>query len=256
MNQQFKPPVFDVLHAPTGRLQFSIGSRQLELLYPDSGHMKKALVEVLSGEEYPSFELNGYAPSVIVDIGAHVGASAIYFHSTFPDARIYCYEPSQFNFNYLRQNIAFTSAIRAFPYGLSDSAGTSKLYTGSQYSMMSSFIPNALTGETFEMAELRSAAREFEENALSDVSILKIDTEGFELPILQALGNKLGKIDFLYLEYHSEESRRAIDALVAGNFLLGGATATVPHRGLCVYVNKQIIERYPILSLQHIPVPK
>src|SRR5262245_3883794 len=42
----------------------------------------------------------------IVDIGAHLGVFAVYAASSCPDARIYCYEPEERNFDQLKFNVS------------------------------------------------------------------------------------------------------------------------------------------------------
>jgi FkbM family methyltransferase len=43
---------------------------------------------------------------VIVDCGGHIGLSAVWFASHFPEATLYCIEPDKKNFNLLQQNTA------------------------------------------------------------------------------------------------------------------------------------------------------
>ena len=43
------------------------------------------------------------------------------------------------------------------------------------------------------------------ENKINKIDILKIDTEGFELPILKGLGEKLNKTKYIYFEHHFDD---------------------------------------------------
>ena len=52
--------------------------------------------------QYAHIDCN--SPSVIVDAGANIGASAIYFASRYPNARVFAIEPEQENFKMLLEN--------------------------------------------------------------------------------------------------------------------------------------------------------
>src|SRR5882724_7721970 len=56
--------------------------------------------------------------SVILDVGANQGQTALQFARGFPGARIYSFEPVPGTFSRLKANTAGTSAIRCFPVGL------------------------------------------------------------------------------------------------------------------------------------------
>src|SRR6266508_4102258 len=163
--------------------------------------------------------------------GANIGAAAVYFLGLFPEARIVCFEPSPTNLEFLRRNTAFTNQIEVHPIGLSDFTGNVPLYIGKSQLMQNSIYPNEGVRCAHESAEIRDAGAEFDRLGFKDVSILKLDTEGCELPILRALGNRRNAIEIIYLEYHSESDRLVIDALLAERFVLAQANVTAPHRG-------------------------
>ena len=106
--------------AGAGRINIEKASGPLTFYYPNTIFMKNLVMGVLNGEDYPIFNIAGYAPAVIWDVGANVGAAAIYFHLHFPTARICCYEPSQPNFAYLEKNTAGIAEISCYPWGLFD----------------------------------------------------------------------------------------------------------------------------------------
>ena len=58
------------------------------------------------GGEYLPVMADGFEPSVILDLGAYVGYSAVYFKTRFPDATMICVEPSPENFDALKKNLA------------------------------------------------------------------------------------------------------------------------------------------------------
>lgn len=238
-----------------GELTFTLAGRQLRFTFPDSGDMRPSLQRVVSGKEYPVPRLAGYDPKVIVDIGANVGASTVFFHAAFPRATVYCFEPSPTNVSFLRRNVAFTDRIRVFPVGLADRDVTVKLFVGKHQWMQNSIVRSAETGEAFEMVEIRKARRQLDETGIDEISILKVDTEGCEVPILEDLGPRLRAIDLLYIEYHSERDRRAIEAMLHANFVLLAASASRVHRRTNACVSNRMIERFAIFNARRLDAP-
>lgn len=227
-------------------VRFKTDTQEFELFFLDSGNMREQVERVLTGKEYPPLQLPEHRPATIVDIGANVGMSGMFLHACFPDATIHCYEPSPANFAYLQRNLGARKNFVLHAAGLSDRDETVRLYTGVRQMMQNSVIRSAETTDAFETATLRRASSEFDAQGFRDVGVLKIDTEGCEIPILRDLGiERLRRVDFLYIEYHADEDRRAIDAMLAEDFLLVQGHAPVPHRGMLFYVARRVTERYP-----------
>jgi hypothetical protein len=115
--------------------------------------------------------------------------------------------------------------------------------------MQCSVFSSVETGSETERVTLRRARPALVEIGLGGAggAVLKLDTEGCEVPILRDLGELLNAIDLIYVEYHSEADRRAIDALLAERFMLATATARYPHRGLNLYVAETLAAAFPAL---------
>ena len=80
-----------------------------------------------------------------------------------------------------------------------------------------------------------------EENSISTIDILKIDTEGCEVPILEALSDLLPSVKVIYLEYHSDDDRKAFDRLLGDTHLLLHGHMMV-HLGEVTYVARDAFE--------------
>jgi FkbM family methyltransferase len=221
----------------------------LEFAYPDAANMASLVNRTLRGVEYPALELPGWAPRLIVDIGANVGAAALCFALRHPQAEVHCYEPSRHNFGYLARNVAPLPRIHAHAFGLDDRDREADLYYGFGQSMQCSLIASPETGPDAERVSLRRARPEMERIGLgAGGALVKLDTEGCERPILEDMAALLGAVDLLYVEYHSEADRRAIEALAAPRFALGAARATSPHRGLNLYIAQPLLAAHPALD--------
>jgi len=231
----------------TALLRVKVGEEQFDFRFPDNIYMRNVLAGIFQGQEYSLVNLPGYSPTKIVDIGANVGATAFYFHHSYPEAEIWCYEPCQENFWCLEENIRTMGPnIHVFPYGLLDRDCELPIYYGNSQCGQNSLVHTVETApQSTETVRLVKAGREAAERRWEHLSIVKMDTEGCEVPILSELLTAVPKIDLLYCEYHSEDDRRAINALTESRFVLASANAGKPHQGTCVYWSREILQRYP-----------
>ncbi len=232
--------------APVKTVQFQANGARFDFAYPESGNMASHLQKIFAGTEYPRLPLAGYSPSLVLDIGANIGAAAVYFALNYPSARLRCYEPAQENVSFLKRNLRVFPQAETHACGLAAEAGTARLYHGNAQAMQHSLFRSSETTEDYETVELRAAGTELAD--LPAGSLLKLDTEGAEVPILTAISEQLGRLDMVYLAYHSEEDRRAIDAILAAEFVLASSHASWPHRGSSHYVARRLIGRFPELD--------
>src|SRR5215471_12567715 len=115
-------PVAPVGTPERGVAWLNFGARRVRLTFPESADMRQHINRIVSGQEYPALQLPGYHAKTILDIGANVGATALYFHFSFPEAEVYAFEPGAENFRHLAENTRDFSQIHAFQFGLLDRA--------------------------------------------------------------------------------------------------------------------------------------
>ncbi|HWA17068.1 MAG TPA: FkbM family methyltransferase [Gemmatimonadales bacterium] len=234
--------------APAERASFTMHGREFTVTYPAGTFMREIVRAVLEGREYPVLQLPDGPPSIIVDIGANIGATAVYFRATYPSARILCYEPSPENFVWLAANTRNLPGVEAIQCGLLDREAELPLYSGESQCAQHSIIPNSGTSSRYEQVTVRRASEEMRVRGVTEISLLKVDTEGCEVPILRDLLPAIRRIDAIAVEYHSEEDRRAIDALLAERFLLLHAAAQGLHQGRMTYLSRDVVRRHPGLE--------
>jgi FkbM family methyltransferase len=233
---------------PAERVSFDLGGREFGVTFPAGEEMRALVGAILEGREYPALQLPDGPPQVILDVGANVGAAAVYFRAAYPEARILCYEPSPENYVWLAANTRTLEGVEVFPYGLLDHDAEWPLYTGERQCARRSVIPNPATDGRHELVRLRRAATELAERGIDQVSLLKLDTEGCELPILRDLLPVLSRLDVVAAEYHSEEDRRMLDDLLSERFLLVHAQVAQLHQGRVTYLSRDIVRRHPELE--------
>jgi len=225
------------------------GGQDYDFRYPNNPYLRNVIQGIFQGKEYPIFNLPGFTPTTIVDIGANVGAAALYFHLTFPNAEMWCYEPTQQNYWCLEANLQPFTNVHVFPYGLLDRDCELPIYYGTSQSGQNSLTHSVETAPvSTETVKLVSARREALARQWQHISILKLDTEGCEIPILTELLAVVPSIDLLYCEYHAEEDRHTLNALTKDRFVLGYAHAEKPHQGMCIYWSRLLLERYPLFN--------
>ena len=165
----------------------------------------------------------------IIDIGANVGGFAVWAHEFFHNPKIDCYEPIKENFNLLRQNIEGTDiAIRNIAIGKED--GERMMYYGLNNCGEASLYEGEEQRSEGEMVKVMSAKH------LPRCDIMKIDTEGAEIEILENLVNF--PMAFL-IEFHSAANRRRIDEILV-DYILIECTMRGYNYGILKYIKGDV----------------
>lgn len=191
------------------------------------------LQKVFSGEyDIPYVR---YSP-VILDIGANYGSFSVWASHRFPGAIIHAYEPNSDIINTLREN-AKNYPIIIHAYGIG-TPGLRPLYNGQNNTGEASLYPNLATSDIGSHVEIRSPLE------LPHANILKLDTEGCEIEILEPLVRDGRKFDAIVLEFHSERDRRVIDNLLLDYVLIGSEINRNPNLGTVRYLHQKIVEEF------------
>lgn len=142
---------------------------------------------------------------VILDVGANIGLSAIYFQ---PHAKqIYALEPEPNTYKALIENTKDYGNIKCFNVGLSDSNRKQMIY-GHKGSIPDTVIKydragrDDCTSET--IIDLVTIEKFMTDNNIDHVDVLKVDTEGSEYPLFisDEFERVASKIDYIIGESH------------------------------------------------------
>lgn len=156
-------------------------------------------------------------PKVIFDIGANIGASAVYFAARYPDARVYCFEPLPENVDLLRKNVAvFGERVTVVPSGLGRDEGF--------FEYRWSDDPANFGGGTFHdvgcvdtacvKLPVTTLAKFCRENWIDRIDVMKIDTEGAEWSVLAGMPtNMLARVRVVLGELHGVDDWEVLRAL-------------------------------------------
>ncbi|PLY08718.1 MAG: FkbM family methyltransferase [Arcobacter sp.] len=169
---------------------------------PDSGSLI-FLNRELFGQEIYKFESSSKTP-FIIDCGANIGLSLIYFKKIYPNAKIIAFEPDKRIFNYLKYNInSFEfNNIELINKGLWKEETTLKFFSegsdGGRIAIKDE-MDNLIQIETVTLSTyLRN----------NKVDFLKIDIEGAETEVLLECQNELKNVKNLFIEYHSFKNEK------------------------------------------------
>jgi FkbM family methyltransferase len=138
--------------------------------------------------------------TVIFDVGAHLGQTAVAFLKHNPAALIHCFEPAPANYSRLQKALSAWRTTISWKLALSSRAGTALLHLKEASSTHS--LVNSSGSREAEEVEVQTLDAFCNLHDIDKIHFLKIDTEGADLEVLKG-GEKMlaqNKIDFIQVE--------------------------------------------------------
>lgn len=150
---------------------------------------------------------------LIVDAGANIGISALYFKHRYPGSRIICFEPDPKTFELLKVNCEINrlSNVDLYQVALSHQGGEAPFYSdasGKNYVGMS--LNKRLQGKGYPLRTTTIQTGKLSSFINEKIDFLKLDIEGSELIALKDLADtkKLTLIERMVIEYHSDAENK------------------------------------------------
>jgi FkbM family methyltransferase len=170
---------------PKNNYSFNYGGHKMQLrnLSSDFNVFHQVLIE----EEY-SFAKDlyqkyfGTEPRNLLDIGANIGLTSIYFSSAYPNINIIAVEAEESNFTQLKSNTASYSNINPVKAAIWNSKTTLKIGDNFRDGRSWAFQVNTQNG--FQEVEAMTLQDLTEKFSIEHVDILKIDIEGAEKQVI------------------------------------------------------------------------
>lgn len=161
----------------------------------------------------------------IVDAGANVGASALFWRARYPAARLLCFEPVAENFALLSQNLAGYALTECHHEGLGSADAQLDLIAspgaGNQGGW-SLYQRGQKGGEARQRVTIRRSGARLAELGVCSIDILKVDTEGHERAILQGMEPELlEQTRYITGELHGERDFALLDWLEQRGYRVG-----------------------------------
>lgn len=154
-----------------------------------------------------------FAPEVIYDCGANIGAFSIYASKKFPKSQLICFEPDGDNLKLLRKNLELNGiCAEIYECGVWDKSGVLYYHP---YSSITGQVSEEKSDFPIPVQRL---------NVTTSHSWVKMDIEGSEYIVIPDMLSRTPLPKFLSLELHyfNVKGRDIVDALEKNNYTLNG----------------------------------
>ena len=182
-----------------GKPRFEPGATKVfgwDLAFPDAASFLSAYTEIF-GEQIYAFEAASPAPRIL-DLGANIGLSVLYFKQRYPRAEVTAYEADPRIYDYLVRNVygnGFTD-VRLVNKAVWDSAAV--LGFSADGADGGRVVPRGggdqVSVEAVDIREILASGR---------YDFLKMDIEGAEERVIPACRGHLEHVERVFVEYHS-----------------------------------------------------
>lgn len=160
--------------------------------------------------------LEGKTTPTVFDVGANQGDYTKEILETSPKANVHIFEPSREHIEILLSRYAPNKNIKINGYGLSNRKHKKVLYKDQEVSGLATLLKRDLKHINIDMklqekVKLETGDNYCKKNNIRFIDLLKIDVEGWEMPVLQGFHNLLAKglIEMVQFEFgHCHLARR------------------------------------------------
>lgn len=142
---------------------------------------------------------------LLLDVGANKGdwtAEALGFARSHINIHVHAFEPSLATRSMLTARFKESDEVTVEPYALSETVGEATFYSQDNGAGTNSLSPSS--GLNAEVVKVTTIDRFLQQTEIGVVSMVKIDTEGFDLLVLRGAEKSLrdGRIDVVQFEYN------------------------------------------------------
>lgn len=194
--EQIKAELRRIAELPRNKPDITTSLLPHPVTFPDAASFLFIYDEIFVKQiyEFRADTVNPY----IIDAGANIGMSVIYFKQLYPHAEIVAFEPDKSIAKYLRQNIA--------SFGLTNVTVIEKALWNEETTLQ--FCSDGSDGgrivtEADCSTIISIPATRLRNYLTRTVDLLKIDIEGAELTVLADCKDLLHHVKHLFVEYHS-----------------------------------------------------
>ncbi|MBB05374.1 MAG: FkbM family methyltransferase [Pseudooceanicola sp.] len=179
----------------------------------------------------------------IIDGGANIGLATIYLKLLYPSSNILAFEPDAEIFNILKKNIESYAlkSVELIQKGIWKEDTTIQFKSeGADAGLIASLDKTVAATNSISVLSLKPYLNR-------TVDFLKLDIEGAETEVLKDIENDLGKVERIFVEYHSfvgqpQTLNVIIDILTKAKFRIymsipGNNSLNSPLMGLGSYCN-------------------
>lgn len=184
------------------------------LLIPDAASFLSAYQEIFLEQIY-KFKTNTTTPKIL-DLGANIGLSILFFKSLYPEAKITAFEADPQIFNYLKKNVNKKgySDVKLIEGAIWHENTTLNFVSEGADSGQVAKSNNGIEVKAIDIAQLLNQQQ---------FDFIKMDIEGAEEYVLPRCQGLLDSVQYLFIEYHSrinckQKLDRILNILAKENF--------------------------------------
>lgn len=213
--------------------QLAVKVKDWSLVVPDNTSFLFSYKELLLDEIY-KFKSDKVNPKIL-DIGANIGLSILFFKELYPEAEIVAFEADPKIYNYLKDNVQSNGyqdvklINKAVWY---ENTTLSFVSDGADGGQISSNADNSVEVQTVDIAEL------LKENQFD---FIKLDIEGAEEFVVPRCKGLLDSVRHFFIEYHSKVGQKQN---------LGQILNLLSQEGFRVYLHNPWDKPTPFLGLK------
>jgi FkbM family methyltransferase len=163
--------------------QVMIRTRRGPVTWRAENHADLAVLDEVLGREIYAVDL-ALRPATILDLGAHVGASVLFFSERYPDARIIAVEPDPANFRKLRRNVGHLPQVTLVNVAASATAGLLTFHSSGATDSWKSSARRSTPWQRPVKVQALPLDRILEDHGAPPPFFVKIDIEGAETEAL------------------------------------------------------------------------
>jgi FkbM family methyltransferase len=191
--------IYIACFAASSEYEFEWKSRQIHVRKKTSD--LNVFRQIFALEQYKNRSLEGMKIESIVDLGANIGLSALYYKMTFPGAKVLAVEPEIGNYNMMLKNLQGLDNVHCLNNAIWNSSKSLGVYDrglGEYGFIVSEENPK-------EIGSIKSLTIDeiMENYNLSKIDLLKIDIEGSEKELFALnFESWLPKVGCIVIELH------------------------------------------------------
>ncbi len=167
-----------------------------EISIVDSASFVFMYKEILENQIY-KFKANSSTPTIL-DVGANIGISTIYFKQLYPQSRVIAFEPDPRVFSALEKNIAAFSLTNVELINKAAWSSETILEFMSEGADAGRLVQVDGNKEICKVSTIR-----LRDYLNQKINFLKIDIEGAETEVINDCQDLLFNVEHIFVEYHS-----------------------------------------------------
>lgn len=182
--------------------ELKVSVNGLDLTIADAASFLSAYEEIFVQKIY-AFPFDGDSPSIL-DLGANIGLSVLFFKQLYPKAKITAFEADPNIFKYLEHN------VHGNGYADVELLNLAAWNVNTTLQFHSEGADGGRVGAlTHDVEQIPVNAVDMQEYLQGKkIDFLKMDIEGAEEQVLPACMEYLPEIRFIFIEYHSSEGKK------------------------------------------------